>query len=233
MTGNNFYNNGGTGKWQAQLFLAGNPGGRSISDWQTGQPYHIYTSHTTLLNNSFTDAGPGQNVFNTYVSGNDWWQFVGTLRSSGNSWNDPRTTAAFQVPGSKAVTLNGWQNITGQDHNSAWWHSTQAAKNCAVPAPPYPDFNVYVDKPAYWMARGVATIELQARSFGFAAATLSTSALPPGVSASFSASTLTSGNSVLTLRASSRAATETVGLTVFATSGSRVHSVTVPVTIQP
>jgi hypothetical protein len=234
MTGNNFYNNGGIGKWQAQLFLAGNPGGRSIRDWETGQPYHIYTSDTTLSNNVFTDASSAQYLFSTYLSGNDWAQFLRSLHSSANTWNDSETTTAFKVPGGQDHTLNGWQNVTAQDQNSSWALSTQAAKNCAVPPPAYPDFNVYADRQyGYSMSSGVATINLQAASFGFAAATLSTSALPAGVSASFSASTLTSGNSVLTLKASSNAATQTVPVTIFATSGDRVHSITVSVAIRP
>lgn len=232
-TGNNFYNNGGTAKWQAQFFLAGNPGGRSINDWQTGQPYHIYSSNTTLSYNLFTDASANQYLFSTYTTGNDWAQFARSLHSSGNTWSDAQDSTAFRVPGSSGDSLNGWQNLTGQDHNSSSSRSAQAARNCAVPAPAYPDFNVSADKRTYSMSRGVATIALRARSFGFGAATLSTAALPYGVSASFSTSTLTNGPSVLTLRASSRAGYETVPVTIFAVSGSRVHSVTVSVAVSP
>jgi hypothetical protein len=85
----------------------------------------------------------------------------------------------------------------------------------------------------YQMSSGAVSIPLQIQSFGLGAVALSTSALPSGVSASFSASPLTNGNSVLKLTASSNAATETVPVTVFAVSGSRVHSVTIPVAIAP
>jgi hypothetical protein len=233
MTGNNFYNNGGTGQWQAEFFLGGNPGGRSISDWQTGQPYFIFTSNTVLANNVFTNAGPGQELFNTFIHDNDWAQFASTFRSTSNTWNDPQTASAFQLPFSKIVTFSGWQNLTGQDLNSSWGYSSLATRNCAVPAPSYPDFNVYADKPAYSMSGGIATINVTTRSFDFGAASLSTSALPPGVSASFSAWTLTNGDSVLTLRASGGAAYQTVPVTIFAASGGRVHSVTVSVLISP
>jgi hypothetical protein len=239
ITGNNFYNNGGTARWEAQLFLAGNPGGRSISDWQTGQPYNLFTSNTTLANNVFTDGGPGQYLFSTYTSGNDWAQFANSLHSTLNAWSDSLITTAFQVPGGKAVTLSGWQNMTGQDQTSSWASSAQASRNCAVPSPTYPDFTVQVanmsakGSAVFSMSGGAATINVQAKSYNFGAVSLSTSALPPGVSASFSTPTITSGNSVLTLRASSSAATQTIPVTVFATSGSRVHSVTVSVAIAP
>jgi hypothetical protein len=243
-TGNNFYNNGGTAKWQAQLFLAGNPaGGRPVTDWQTGQFYRISTSNTVLANNVFTDAGIGQYVFSTYLSGADWTAFSGSLHSGQNKWTDSQSTKAFMVPGGHVETLNGWQNVTGQDQDSAWELSQDAAKNCAVPAASFPDFNVYANNRVnasvpvwsqpYAMSGGVATINLQVKSFDFGPVTLSTSALPSGVSASFSPSTLTSGNSVLTLHAASNAATETIHLTVFGTSGNRVHSVTVLVAVAP
>jgi len=79
---NIFYNNGATNKYQAQIFIAGQPGGKVITDWQTGQSYDLFTKGMILTGNTFVDAVPGQNVFGTYLSGNDWSTFANTLNAS-------------------------------------------------------------------------------------------------------------------------------------------------------
>jgi hypothetical protein len=241
VTGSNFYNNGGTAKWQAELFLGGNPpGGRVVSDWQNGQTYVLQTSGTTLLNNVFTNAKTNQYVFATFLNGGTWSIFANSLHSNFNAWYNPQS-AAFLDPGGHHDTLSGWRNMSGQDSSSSWGRATTATRNCGMPSPSYPDFSVTANNreqasvpvwsQPYSMSGGVVSIPLQLKSFNFGPVTLSTSHLPYGVSASFSPGTLSNGNSVLTLRASSSAAYNTVPITVFATSGSRVHSVTVSVTI--
>jgi len=68
---NAFYNNGGTAKYQAQIYLAGQAGGINIPDWQTGQVYNLVTTGLVMSANSFQDAGVGQLLFGTYLGGSE------------------------------------------------------------------------------------------------------------------------------------------------------------------
>jgi hypothetical protein len=230
---NTFYNNGGTNKWQGELFLGGASGGKLVSDWETGLWYIVYTSNTTMSGNTFQDAASGQYVFATYLSGSDWSGFASSLSSNLNHWYDPATTTAFKVPNGKIVNLAGWQGQTGEDLASNWAASSSAASACAVPYPSFTDFSVNADSHNYQMGSAGAVITLRVNSFGYGTVTLKAAGLPAGVSASFSHASLTSGVSVLTLTASASALYQTVPITVFANSGSRVHAVTLMVSVAP
>jgi Bacterial Ig-like domain (group 3)/Right handed beta helix region len=232
VTNNVFYNNGATNKYEAQFYLAGSAGGISITNWQTGQVYNLITTGTVMSGNSFIDAAPGQFVFGTYLSGTDWTDFASTLNSGDNTWYDSVTSNAFRIVNGKNVSLTGWQSATGADYNSEWAPpSSSPASACAAPSSPYPDFNVGVDNSAYTMASGRATATVRVMSFNFGAVNLSVSGLPPGVTASLSNASLTSGYSILTLTSSSTSAAQTVPVTLWGVSGDRVHSATFNLTV--
>ena len=63
-------------------------------------------------------------------------------------------------------------------------------------------------------------------SFGYGTVSLRLTGLPAGVTASISQSSLVSGAATITFNAASTAATQKVPVTLWASSGSRVHSVT-------
>lgn len=132
-TGNIFYNNGNTSGNGAQFYLAGNPGGRHITDWETHQSYLLYTSHMILKNNVFQDSGAGQRAFGTFLSGNDWNQFAWNLTGSGNRWYDPTSTRKFVLPSNKQTDLRGWQSATRTDYASSWGSVAQLAAACKIP----------------------------------------------------------------------------------------------------
>lgn len=235
MTGNVFYNNGGQSFQNGQLFLAGNSGGRRVTNWQTGSVTNVYTKDTRLSGNSFLALGSNQYVFNTYLSGSDWGEYVGNLNSNNNHWYNPSKSTAFSLPGGKTTTLGGWRNISKQDDSSVW---ASASNNCGVPATAYPDFQLLAHNAAsyvssYTMSGGVIRIPLSVRSFRYGTVHLTASGMPSGVGASFSSPYLTSGNSTLTLHASSSAHWETVYITVFGAAGNRVHTVTFKVNVRP
>jgi hypothetical protein len=100
-----------------------------------------------------------------------------------------------------------------------------------VPKPALADFNVNVDSNAYTMSGKKAVATVHVNSFGYGTVNLQVSGLPAGVSAAFSHASLVSGASTLTITASSTAKTQTVPVTVWAISGSRVHNVTVYVSV--
>jgi len=231
---NIFYNNGGTNRWQAQLFAGGQKGGYQIFDWLTGEYYEVFDSNLTATGNVFEDASAGQNVFGTYLSGYDWNLFANTLNAGGNSWYDPNTSKAFKINNGKFVTLAGWQNAVGTDFSSSWGSpSVSPSSACAVPAPSYSDFSINVDNREYQMTSSVAVVTIRIASFGAGLVGLHATGLPSGVTGKFSATTLQSGIVKFTVTASATAYYNSVPITVWAVSGSRVHSVTFFVDVAP
>lgn len=231
MTGNNLYNNGGTSFQNGQLFLAGNPGGRVVQNWETGQETNVFTSGSRINNNSFIGGDPTQYGFNTYLSGTDWSIFLNSLESNDNNWYSPNASA-FVIPNGRKVNLGQWHDLSGQDGNSTAEVLSAAAAACTVPAPSYADFQLLARNAAsyisaYAVSNGSVSIPLQLRSFGYGMVQLSVSGLPSGVTASFSSSLLSSGASVLTLTASKSAGAQTVPVTVIASGKNRVHTLTV------
>ncbi len=231
---NTFYNNGGTNKFQGDIYIAGTAGGIVINDWQTHQAYDLFTTGMVLSGNTFQDSSTNQFVFGTYLGGTDWTSFSTTLNASNNKWYNSATTNAFRIPNGKTVNLAAWQSAVSSDYSSAWaLPSTSPVAACAAPTASFADFSVVVDNRSYTMSSGVAVANVNVRSFGFGPVSLRVSGLPSGVGASFSQQSLVSGTSAITFTSSSAAVAQTVPITLWATSGSRVHSVTFYVQVRP
>lgn len=231
---NTFYNNGATNKYQAQIYLAGQAGGISIRDWQTGQTYDLFTKGLVLTGNTVVDGATGQNVFGTYLSGSDWSDFANSLNAGNNRWYDANAASSFKIPNGKVVNLSGWQSTVGTDYSSSWGApSTSPAGACAVPTPKYADFNVILNSGNLTMTSGTVAATARIKSFGFGTVNLSISGLPSGVTASISNGSLVSGAATITFTASSWAVNQTVPVTLWAVSGSRVHTVTFNLHVVP
>jgi hypothetical protein len=131
-----FYNDGGTGlQYNAEIFIAGRPGGHRINDWQTGQSYDLFTKDTLLTGNTIENTRSGQDVFGTYLSGGDWSDFGNSLNASKNKWYNPATTSAFKLPSNHTTNFAGWKSAVGTDYSSSWSKpSTSPAGACAVAA---------------------------------------------------------------------------------------------------
>ena len=125
-----FYGNGGSSGKGAEFFLAGNPGGRSIVDWESHQSYFLHTQNTTLKNNVFQDSRSGQNVFRTYLSSTDFSHFTANFTGSGNHWYDPTSTNKFVLPSGHVTNLKGWQAAVHDDYSSTWGNTSTAAGAC-------------------------------------------------------------------------------------------------------
>ena len=226
---NTFYNNSGTGVYDpAEVFVAGFAGGHKITDWISGQAYTLITKGTVLTGNTFENAGGGQQVFGTYLGGTDWSQFATSLNAGSNKWYDPYASSNFVIVSGKKVTLGGWQSATGTDYSSSWAKaSTSPAGACAPPASSYADFAVSLNRENYSMGAGGSTSgRLQVKSYGYGAVSLHMTGLPSGVSASLSSASLVSGMVTITFHAASTVGAQTVPVTLWAISGSRVHSIT-------
>ncbi len=231
---NTFYNNSGASTLQAEIFIAGKSGGRQFNDWLTGQSYDLYTSNMVLSGNTFENASYGQKTFGTFLSGNDWNQFAWTLHAGNNKWFDPNTTAPFELTGNKLVSLGAWKSAVGTDSTSSWAKpSTSPAGACSAPSPTFHDFAVNLGDETISMSGGHATSTVLVNSFDYGAVSLKVTGLPSGVWSRLSQSSLVNGTVPLTLSANSSAGYKTVPVTIWATSGSRVHSVTFNLHVTP
>ncbi len=231
---NAFYNNGGTNKYQADIYIAGQTGGIVIADWQTGQSYDLFTTGLVLSGNTFQDTSTGQLVFGTYLGGSDWTSFWTTLQAGNNTWYHAATTNAFKIPNGKLVNIAGWQSAVSSDYSSTWAPPvTSPVAACTAPTPSLVDFSVSVDNRAYTMSAGKAVANLNLNSFGNGPVSLRVAGVPSGVVATLSQQTLVSGSSTLTFISSPAAVAQNVPITVWANSGSRVHSVTFYLQVSP
>ena len=231
---NTFYNNGATNKYQAQFFLAGQQNGITIADWQTGQSYHLTTKNTVLSGNTMVAGATGQYVFGTYLSGADWSDFANTLQADSNTWYDPTTANSFKVVNGKFVNLTGWQSAVGTDYASQWAApATSPAVAAAAPSPDYADFVVNLDNGNYTMSAGSLVATARVSSYGYGAVSLKVTGLPSGVTAAISNGNLVSGAATITFTASKTAVAQTVPITLWATSGARVHTATFNVKVVP
>jgi len=231
---NTFYNNSGTNKAQAEIFVGGQAGGKTITDWQTGQSYHLFTTGLVVNGNTFENGGAGQFVFGTYLGGTDWTQFASTLKSSNNTWYDPVTATAFKIPNGKVVSLAAFQSAVQSDYSSVWQAPASSGVNvCNAPPPAYADFNINLDNDNYTMAAGKVVAKVRVNSFGYGPVTLKAAGMPSGVSATISQSNVTSGVVTLTFNSTKTAVVQTVPITLFGVSGSRVHSATFYLHVNP
>jgi hypothetical protein len=224
---NTFYNNGGTNSHQAQIFLGGNSGGIFIQDWLTGKFDNLVTTGTVLTGNVIEDNGAGQSVVGTYLNSSDWAQFTSSLTSDYNQWYDSRNANSFNIAGGRYVALPTWQSNYGTDQNSYWGPpAASPAKACSAPWPAYPDFQVVLNNNTIYMTGGAGTATVNVRSFGYGPVTLWLRGLPWGVNAAFSQNNLASGMVTIRLSTSSSVGPQTVPVTLWSVSGSRVHTIT-------
>ena len=229
---NSFYNNSGKANQQAEIFLAGKSGGRGVSDWLTGTYYNIYTNHITLTNNAFEDTYGQQNVFGTYLAGWDWTEFASTLTANYNRWYNPSNQWSFKLPNNYYANLGGWKSATNTDWTSGWALPPSSPSGpCWVPAPSYADFAVNLDAEAIYTYKGAASTGVHVNSFGYGTVTMWVTGMPSGSYAWLDQGSMASGSTTLHFGASNWVKDQTVPVTLWAVSGSRVHSVTVYVSV--
>jgi hypothetical protein len=222
-----FYSNSGTNKYQAEIFIAGQAGGKIINDYITGQTYNLFTTGMVLSGNAFQNAASGQLVFGTYLGGADWTQFAATLNASNNTWYDPTTANSFKIVNGKIVNLAAWQSAVQTDYSSVWQlPATSPSTFCTAPTPSFADFSVNVDNYTYTMSAAKAVANARVNSFGYGTVNLQISGLPSGVTATLSQSSLVSGAVNIIFNAAPTATRQTVPVTLWGISGSRVHTVT-------
>jgi hypothetical protein len=151
----------------------------------------------------------------------------GRLGSDANS-------GAQSSPFKTVKAVAAWQSTVQTDYSSVWQlPAASPVTACSAPAPTYTDFTVNLDSNNYTMAAGKAVATIRVNSFGYGPVSLKAEGMPAAVSVSFTRATLTSGVVTLTFSANSAAVAQTVPITLFGTSGSRVHSATFYLNISP
>ena len=144
---------------------------------------------------------------------------------------NPATSSSVLTLTASSTATTGTSTITITGTSGTLTHTTSVT--LTVTAPAQPDFSLSASPSSLTVkqgSNGSSTIT-ETDLNGFAGSvTLSTSALPSGVTASFSPNPTTS-TSVLTFTASSTATTGTTNVTVTGTSGSLTHTTTISLTI--
>ena len=83
------------------------------------------------------------------------------------------------------------------------------------------------------MASGKAVATVRVNSFGYGPVALKAEGMPAGVGASISQNNLTSGVVTVTFSSTTSAVAQTVPITLFGVSGSRVHTITFNLHVTP
>lgn len=235
ISGTAMYDNGTN-----QLAVVGQPGGIQIANWETGQSYNLLTMNLNSSANILYSTVPS--VFSdSYLGGADWTTFVGTLKSNLNAYyaGSNASVGAFAVPTPVSGTLvdfSAWKSLTGQDASSNWT-SANAPAACSVQA-------VGQD---FWLATntydgatvdvsGHATFNVNAFALagltGNIALTSDGISSVPGLTASFSPSTITTtGSSVLTVAASPSTVPGTYPVTILGNQGNITRTITLSLVV--
>ena len=144
---------------------------------------------------------------------------------------NPTTSTSVLTLSASSTATTGTATVTVTGTSGTLSHTTTI--NLTVNAPAAPDFSLSASPTSLTVKQGSSgssTITETDLNGFTGAVTLSTSALPSGVTASFGTNPTTS-TSVLTFTASSTAATGTSTITVTGTSGSLTHTVNISLTI--
>jgi parallel beta-helix repeat protein len=125
VNGNTVFNNAGP-----EVMTSGDPGGRWVQNFETGQVYpNNRTSNLTLTGNVIYSGNGAQSLMGTTLDQDDWGVFLGSLVSDQNQWFNAGTPIVFQIVNGQLETLPQWQNTTGQDSHSLFISPTQSSTN--------------------------------------------------------------------------------------------------------
>ncbi len=120
LTGNIFYGNQG-----GQIVTSGQPGGRWVQDFETGQVYpNVLNLQAALSHNTVMSVAASQNGMGTTLPAGEVAMFESTLASDQNTWFNPVTASVFQVAYGQQQTLSQWQAATGKDLHSVFANPT-------------------------------------------------------------------------------------------------------------
>jgi hypothetical protein len=144
---------------------------------------------------------------------------------------NPTTSTSSVTFTASSTATTGTSSVTITGTSGSLTHTTTIS--LTIHAPATPDFSLSASPASLTVKQGTSgssTLTVTSSGGFTGSVTLSTSALPSGVTASFGTNPTTS-TSVLTFTASSTATTGTSTITVTGTSGSLTHTATISLTI--
>jgi len=230
-----FYNNAVLAGGGGQIEIAGTSAGRPVTNWETGQAYNVQSQNWTLSNDTIVGVGSLQNLFYSYVTGSVWTLFTSTFSSNNNAWWNASNASVFHVS-TGTYNFAGWKSALGQDANSTF---SDPGVSCPAPIPDQVDYwlTTYSDGNVQTVSRGAsASYTIQVFPVGAFSGTVSFSVdgvTQIGATSNFGSTSITgSGSTTLTINTSGGTSTGTFPITVIASSGGVVRTVTLTLTVQ-
>ena len=158
-----------------------------------------------------------------------------TFASDHNTWWNASNANVFNTSAG-VFNFAGWVAVTGQDANSTF---SDPVISCAAPVPDHPDYwlTTYFDGDKQTVTRGAsASYTIQIFPVGAFTGTVDLSVdgvTQIGATSSLGAqSIITSGSTTLTVNTSGSTSVGTFPITVIASSGSVVRTLTLTLTVQ-
>ncbi len=234
VSGSLFYNNA-VPDFGGEIFIGGTSAGRTFKDWETGQTYTVQSQNWTLNGNTVVGVGSSEHLFYSYQTGAPWSLFTSTFASNHNTWWNASNANVFNTSAG-VFNFAGWAAAMGQDVNSTF---SDPAAACAAPVPDYPDYwlTTYFGGDTQTVTPGAsASYTIQIFPVGAFTGTVNLSVdgvTQIGATSSLGAqSILTSGSTTLTVNTSGSTSVGTFPITVIASSGSVVRTLTLTLTVQ-
>jgi hypothetical protein len=100
-----------------QLSVLGGP--RVVLEHDTGNQISVEAENVVVRGNQIAVNGDELAV-STYLEGDLWSRFIGTLKAGNNRYSSPKSGEIFQLPGDRDVTLEEWKTETGVDAGSTF-----------------------------------------------------------------------------------------------------------------
>ncbi len=106
------------GNGNSQILLSGNPLGRPVLNFKSGQSTTVQSVGWTLTANIITADVASQALIATTLPPFTWQAFVGSLNSDWNSWFNSVNRSAFRWANGQAIDFDTWRALTLLDGHS-------------------------------------------------------------------------------------------------------------------
>ena len=229
-----FYNNTISAGGGGQILIAGAASGRTFTNWETNQPMTVQSQNWTLSGDTVVGLGSSQQLFYSHLTGSVWNLFQSTFSSNHNTWWNASNANVFNTSAG-VFNFAGWKSALEQDANSTF---SDPASSCPAPTPDAPDYwlSTYFGGDVKTVSRGsnaVYTIQVSPVGAFSGTVTLSADGLAQiGATSSFGSSSInTSGLTTLTVRTTGSTTVGTLPITVIASSGGVVRTVTLTLVV--
>ena len=227
-----FYNNAISAG--GQILIGGDSNGRTFTNWETNQSMTVQSQNWTLSNDTIVGVGSSQKLFYSYLTGSVWNLFTSTFLSNNNAWWNASNANVFALS-TGTYNFAGWKSALGQDANSTF---SDPARSCPAPTPDAPDYwlSTYFDGDVKTVSRGSnAVYTIQVFPVGAFSGTVCLSAdslTQIGATLSFGSSSInTSGLTTLTVSTTGSTTVGRLPITVIASSGGVVRTVTLTLVV--